>query len=301
MLEKMYDLFGWPFYQRHAFDNMLIAIKNFFADGLAPKRLIASFMAIIELFCAAVFKTPQPAMGAEIDLSKYERVLFDDFDGDSLNEDIWQCRGTYRDRAAFMAPSQIKVENGNLVITAEYRNEGVFGEGWYSAEVALKEWQTYGGYFEIKCRCSKGTGFWSAFWMQSNNSYDHEGSAGGIGGAEIDIFESMGADALLKKNKSCVTQTVWYNGGDDNPDEIDKVGLGTYYADDIYDTYNTYGVLWTKDEYVFYVNGKETARTSTAVSNAEEVLLISLCPPAEINFSHDYKTEFIIDSVSIYR
>ena len=301
MLEKIYDFFGWIPHQRHAFDNLIIACKNFFADGLAPKRLFASLMAIIELFCAAVFKTPQPAMGEKLDLTGYERVIYDEFEGDSLNSELWKCRGSYQERAGYTAPSQIKVENGNLIITAEYLTDGAFGEGWYSAEVALNEWQTCGGYYEIKCRCNKGEGFWSAFWMQSAHSYDHEISAGGVGGAEIDIFEAMGAENLLKKNKSCVTQTVWYNGGDDNPDELDRVALGTYYANDIYDTYNTYGLLWTEDEYVFYVNGVETARTSTAVSHAEEQLLISLCIPGEINFDHDYKTEFIIDSVSVYK
>lgn len=301
MLEKMYELFGWPFYQQHAFENFLMMCRNFFADGLAPKRLLASLIAIVELFCSAIFKTPQPAVGPELDLTGYEQVIFDDFDGDTLNTDLWKCRGNYRERSGYACESQIKVENGNLVITAEYLDDGMFGEGWYSAEVALKEWQTYGGYFEIKCRCNPDKGFWSAFWMQSAHSYDHDISNGGIGGAEIDIFEAMGADNKLKMNRNCVTQTIWYNGGDDNPDDLDKVGLGTYYANDIYNTYNTYGLLWTEDEYVFYVNGVETARTSTAVSHAEEQLLISLCIPDDIPFDHDYKTEFLIDSVSVYR
>lgn len=301
MFEKIYNLFGWTLFQRHAFDNLIIVCRNFFADGLAPKRIFASLMAIIELFCAAIFKTPQPAVGPELDLTGYERVIYDEFDGDSLNEDIWHCRGSYKERCGYTSPSQIRVENGNLIITGEYLTDGEFGEGWYSAEVALNEWQNCGTYLEIKCRCNKDKGFWSAFWMQSEHSYDHEISAGGVGGAEIDIFEAMGADNKLKKNQSCVTQTVWYNGGDDNPDDLDKVSLGTYYADDIYDTYNTYGLMWTEDEYIFYINGKETNRTSTAVSHAPEYLLISLCIPDELNFDHDYKTEFIVDSVSVYR
>ena len=301
MLEKIYDFFGWTFHQRHAFDSLINVSRNIFGDGFSLKRFFASLMAIAELFCASIFKTPQPAVGEEIDLSSMTRVLYDEFEGDALNPDIWQCRGTYRERCGFAAPSQIRVEDGKLIITAEYLENGVLGEGWYSAEVALKQWQTYGGYFEIKCRCNNDKGFWSAFWMQSEHSYDHDISAGGVGGAEIDIFEAMSADALLKKNRSAVTQTVWYNGGDEDPDEIDRVALGTYYADDIYDTYNTYGLLWTEDEYVFYINGRETARTSTAVSHAPEQLLISLCIPGEVEFDRDYKTEFMIDSVSIYR
>lgn len=301
MLEKIYNLFGWTFFQRHAFDGFINVSKNIFADGFNFKRIFASLLAIVELFSAAVFKTPQPAVGDKLDLSGYTRVVYDDFDGDRLNTELWNCRGRGAQRSGFVSPSQIRVENGNLIITAEYLENGEFGPGWYSASVALNEWQEYGGYFEIKCRCNRDKGFWSAFWMQSAHSYDHDISAGGVGGAEIDIFEAMSYDKTLKKNRNSVTQTIWYNGGDDNPDELDKVAVGTYYADNIYDEYNTYGLMWTEDEYIFYINGVETARTSTAVSHAPEQLIMSLCIPDEIGFDKDYKTEFIIDSVSIYR
>ncbi|MBQ7549075.1 MAG: glycoside hydrolase family 16 protein [Clostridia bacterium] len=301
MLEKIYDLFGWTFHQRHAFENLIKACGNLFGDGFSFKSITASIMVIVELFSAAVFKTPQPAVGDKLDLSGYTRVLYEEFEGDSLNTELWKCRGTGKERCGYNAPSQIRVEDGKLIITGEYREDGELGPGWYSAEVALKEWQEYGGYFEIKCICNRDYGFWSAFWMQSEHSYDHELSAGGVGGAEIDIFEAMSYDAMLKKNRNAVTQTIWCNGGDDDPDNLDKIGMGRYYGNDIYDTYNTYGLLWTEDEYVFYVNGIETARTSQAVSHAPEQLIMSLCLPGEINFSKDYKTEFIIDSVSIYR
>lgn len=39
----------------------------------------------------------------------------------------------------------------------------------------------------------------------------------------------------------------------------------------------------------------------TAVSHAPEQLIMSLCIPDGIDFDKDYKTEFIIDSVSVYR
>ena len=301
MLEKIYDFFGWTFFQRHAFDNLILVSKKLFRDVPDLKKILASLLVLIELFSAAVFKTPQPAVGEKLDLSGYTRVVFDDFDGDTLNPALWNCRGIGKQRCGFVAPSQIRVENGNLIISAEYLENGEFGPGWYSASVALNEWQEYGGYFEIKCRCNTEKGFWSAFWMQSAHSYDHDISAGGIGGAEIDIFEAMSYDSTLKKNRDAVTQTIWYNGGDDDPDELDKVSVGAYYGSNIYDQYNTYGLMWTEDAYIFYINGVETARTSTAVSHAPEQLIMSLCIPDEVNFDKDYRTEFIIDSVSVYR
>lgn len=38
--------------------------------------------------------------------------------------------------------------------------------------------------------------------------------------------------------------------------------MGFFKGKNIYDEYNTYGVGWTEDEYIFYTNGVETARMS---------------------------------------
>lgn len=45
---------------------------------------------------------------------------------------------------------------------------------------------------------------------------------------------------------------------------------------DMYNEFNTYGLLWTEDEYVFYINGKGTWRTSWGVSQVPEYLWLSV-------------------------
>ena len=78
-------------------------------------------------------------------------------------------------------------------------------------------------------------------------------------------------------------------------------------GNDIYNTYNTYGVLWTDDEYVFFVNGVETARTSfgLGVSEVPENLIVSLEIPQELpaHIANDpaYRTEMIVDYVRVYQ
>ena len=64
----------------------------------------------------------------------------------------------------------------------------------------------------MRCKINKGTGFWSAFWIQASNPYNHDISRGGIGGAEIDIFESGAYDAFFPWNRNSVTQTAVSNG-----------------------------------------------------------------------------------------
>jgi len=39
--------------------------------------------------------------------------------------------------------------------------------------------------------------------------------------------------------------------------------------------FHTFGLEWTKDAYIFYVDGKETWRTSSAVSQRKEFMILS--------------------------
>ena len=303
MFEKIYDLFGWILPQRHAFDNLIIVCRNLFADGLAPKRILASLMVIVELFISAIFKTPQPAMGQQLDLSNYELVIEDEFEGDELNLDIWEHRAEGARRSGFNAASQAKVKNGNLYLTGEYLENGAYGEGWYAGMIALKE-HPCKGYFEIRCICSDSDDFWSAFWIQADHPYDHYLSDGGIGGAELDIFEAMSADAKLKSNREAVTSTIHCNGVDDDIENIDSRQVGTFKVKDLYTKYNTFGLEWTDDEYIFYINGVESARSSfgKGVSQVPEQVILSLeIPSGGIQQDKDYKKEFIVDYVRIYK
>lgn len=40
--------------------------------------------------------------------------------------------------------------------------------------------------------------------------------------------------------------------------------------------FHTFGLLWTSDEYVFFIDGVETWRTTDAVSQTDQYLLLSL-------------------------
>ena len=300
MLEKMFRLFGWTNAQKESFYLWQKAVKKLFSG----KRILAGLLAAVELFGAAVFKLPVHPHGDAPDLSGYELVLFDDFDGDALDTDVWYHRGVGPRRTGYNAESQVRLENGNMIITGEYLDDGAFGEGWYTGAVALREWYCK-GYFEIRCICNKGNDFWSAFWMQSSHSYDME-SKGGVGGAEIDIFEATDYDALLPSMRDRVTQTVYCNGSDADDENIDKCQFSAF-GKNIFDEYNTYGLMWNDDEYIFYINGKETVRTSfgLGVSEVIENLIVSLEIPDEMSpkteADHAYKTQMVVDYVKVYQ
>ena len=58
-----------------------------------------------------------------------------------------------------------------------------------------------------------------------------------------------------------------HNCSSDDPltakiENIDSRNLGKFKGKNIHEEYNTYGLEWTDSEYIFYVNGVETRRTS---------------------------------------
>lgn len=301
MIYKIFELLGWTNGQIGRFWQWTDLFKNFSLSGFSIKRFFAGILAFFELFNAAAFKTPVHPYGQEIDLTDYKLVFSDDFDGSELNTDVWYTRGNGARRNGFNAASQVRVDGGNMIITGEYLENGEYGEGWYAGAIALKQKYTR-GYFEIRCICNDCDDLWSAFWLQGTSPYDHEKSNGGIGSAEIDIFETANHDSVLPIKKNSVTQTVWCNGFDDDTENLDKCGFVAA-GNNIYKEYNTFGLEWTETEYIFYINGVETARTSfgKGVSTDTEEVIASLELPEKINIDKSVKTEFIVDYVKIWQ
>ncbi len=293
-------------YTRHseqlAIDKAAEIFKAIFSGEFTGKRLLSGLLFLIELPAMLLFGAPMTPCGPELDLTGYEMVFCDEFEGDELNLDVWFHRGEGKRQGGYFADSQVEVRDGNLVIKGEYHENGKFGAGWYGATVGLKE-KYQNGYYEIRCICSKGSDFWSAFWIQADHPYTPEISKGGIGGAELDIFEAMDYDNLISKNS--ITQTIHCSGMEgDTSGGLNSAIVGKFKANNIYEEYNTYGLEWTEDEYIFYVNGVESARSTWAdgVSQVPEQVLVSLCVPEVIEETDtNFKCEFIVDYVKIYQ
>ena len=235
----------------------------------------------------------------DLNLDGYELVFFDDFNGNSLDLDMWEYRKTGIRRGGINHPDQVRVEDGNLIFTAQFAQEE-YGENWYSGMIRTKQEFVY-GYYEIRCIPNKSECFWSAFWLTHADCYDHYLSQGGIYGAEIDIFESYKIHTLTTKNY--VTSSIHCNGSDTDIENIDSLRVAKTYVSNLRSDYNTFGLLWTEDEYIFYINRKEVGRTSfgNGTSSVPECVIVSLEIPDEITLSLDTTTEYIVNYVKIYQ
>lgn len=303
MLEKIMDLLHFAFRQKDAIYRVGRVFSSVFAGGFHPKRIFALMIALLETVSGIADSGLTP-LGQELNLDGYTLVFCDEFEGDALNTDDWYYRGLGTRRAGYTWSDQVKVENGNLVITAEYLENGHLGAGWYAGKIAtVKKYNK--GYFEIRCKCNDGGEIWSAFWTMPEDPidpYSHETSKGGVGGCEIDIFEAPNAQKHFGM-RDAVSQTIHCNGGDGDPDNIDSRCLGFFKGKNIYEEYNTYGLEWTEDEYIFYINGVETARSSfeNGVCDVNEEIIVSLELPDEITHDHSFRTQFIVDYVKIWQ
>ncbi len=303
MLERLMDLMKFAYRQKAAVYRVGEVFTSIFANGFHPKRILAFIIAFFEMFVGIADRGLTP-LGQPLNLDGYSLVFCEEFEGDTLNTNDWYYRGLGTRRAGYTGKNQVEVKDGNLVITAEYLENGEYGAGWYAGKIAtVKKYNK--GYFEIRCKCNDGGEIWSAFWTMPEypiDPYNHETSNGGIGGAEMDIFEAPFGNKKLGLHNS-VSQTIHCNGGDDDAENIDSRCLGFFKGKNIYDEYNTYGLEWNEDEYIFYINGVETARTSfeNGTCNVNEEIIVSLELPDEITFDHDYKTQFIVDYVKIWQ
>ncbi|MBO4229226.1 MAG: glycoside hydrolase family 16 protein [Clostridia bacterium] len=218
---------------------------------------------------------------AKLEASGYSLVFADEFDGDSLDMDVWDWRepGPRFEPPFFDTTSldQVVVKDGILTMIAKYREDGEFGPGYYGVFLGLRQYYCR-GYFEARIKCSyaedRSPDYASAFWIEGDDPYHAANSQMGIGpgGTEIDIMENFGPDYH--------TCCFWASGakeGDALTNEVYHViGIGNNYLEE----YHTYSLLWDEDAYTVYLDGMVIAHSSFLAGTAtvgEQVLLSLLC------------------------
>ncbi len=278
------------------------------------KRVIALVVAFFQLVGLVIFDTPVTPYKNEIDMSKFELKWEDDFDN-GFDTKRWQGHYVYgandtqpRDTAMWNRGQVSFTEDGCLLITAEYKENGPKGAGYYSYGMETNPNKHYDegyegyeqlyGYFEIRCILPKGAGFNPAFWLLSDGMWADD-TDGGITGAEVDVLETNTLYNPLDPSFNSIVQTIHV----DSYDEAHKwENQGSFYANDPYNEFNTYGVEWNENEYIFYVNGVETARTSFGgVCQVPLYLIISLGVDERVHENEHLPASMVVDYVRCYQ
>ena len=188
-----------------------------------------------------------------IDLSKYDLVFFDDFEGE-LDRTIWgDTRQGYRRDGYWTRDLAFTDGKGHLVIRTEWRDAtDTEPAGVYSGAVRTSNPQTpdigyrHGfGYYEIRCKLPDVKGIWHAFWMMCGDVYSTEN--GSTDGVEIDVFEYLPA-------LDAVNVALHWDGYDEAHKNAHKRFEKTKFADG---KYHTFGMNWDEDGYTFYIDGRK--------------------------------------------
>ncbi len=278
------------------------------------KRVSALFVAFTQLISLVIFDTPVTPYKDSIDMSRFELAWSDEFDN-GFDTERWQGHYVYgandtqlRDTAWWNRDQVSFTDDGCLKITAEYKENGPKGAGYYSYGMETNPNKKYDagyvgyeqlyGYFEIRCILPKGAGINPAFWLLSDGMFD-ENTDGGITGAEVDVFETNTDYDEESKEFNSVYHTIHV----DSYDEYHRSeNQGAFYADDPYNKFNTYGVEWNENEYIFYINGVETARTSFGgVCQVPLYLIISVGVDEKIAQNEYLPSSLVVDYVRCYQ
>lgn len=180
--------------------------------------------------------------------SGYALVWNEEFDGTSLNSADWNYEtgghgwGNNELQNYRNDPSNIRVENGRMIITA--RKEQFGGSEYTSARLTTqgkKEFQF--GRIDIRAKLPKGQGIWPALWMLGSNISTVSWPACG----ETDIMELVGHEPHKVHGT-----THW--GVQGSGVSTYRTGTYTLQQGDFSDAYHVFSIIWVQDNIRFYVD-----------------------------------------------
>lgn len=266
-------------------------------------RIYYFFIGIIMSICLTL-DIPMHAIGPKLDLTGYEIVWQDEFEGTELDTTKWHGHAQNFDGVpcaaydgGYYCSDCLEVKDGCLTISIRHEDgsDPDKPEGWYFASIDTQGIAEFSyGYFECRAKLAKAVAGNCAFWLNSPVAYDT--SVPKEEGNEVDIMESMRYGV---EHQGSVENNIHY---------FDETGHQRLHArwvivgDDAYDEFHTYGLKWDTEGYTFYVDGKECRKTDFGLASGPEYIVLS-------NFMRDFKTQsiegdsadFVVDYVKVYQ
>lgn len=218
----------------------------------------------------------------------YELFWEDQFDGTALDPKKWEVRGVGPRALGFVSPEAVKVEGGYLKLSAFKKDDRIL----IGAVGTQDRFMTKYGFFECRAQLQKSPGVWAAFWIQSTEISKGEDPA--IYGAEIDIMEFF-----KKLGTDIVSHNVHWAYG---PHQKTTHGMQSYLKG-VSEGFHTFGLEWTPEKYVFYVDGYKFYEVTTAISHIDEYLILSMELPSDPKDIKNtvFPDVYTVDYVKVYK
>jgi beta-glucanase (GH16 family) len=189
--------------------------------------------------------TPPDELPPAPEGKQWSVVFQDEFDGAALDAEKWDVP-EYQRRDGWWSRESISLDGEGNLRMAVLKQGDKFLDGCVRTR---GKFEHAFGYYVARVRLQKEQGHWSAFWLY-NDSVGSEVDEG-RDGTEIDIFEKPFLDDRVQ-------QTLHWDGYGEKHKSEGFVAE----VPGVMDGWHTFSLLWTPEEYVFYVDGEETWRTS---------------------------------------
>lgn len=248
-------------------------------------------LALLTIAClsqtVALADQPEDVLPAVPEAKTWKLVWHDEFDGTTLDETKWVCRPDGKRKGGWWNRKAVTLDGQGHLAIKTLKEDDKFIDGCITTQ---GKFEHAFGYYVARIKLQKQVGHWSAFWITCPG-VGKVGNAG-IDGTEIDIMEKPWLDDRVQ-------HTLHWDGyGKDHKTEGKKVQVPG-----IMEGFHTFAVWWNADQYVFYIDGKETWRTKGGgPSQAPEYILLS----DEVGkwggdiTKANLPDEFLVDYVRVY-
>lgn len=217
----------------------------------------------------------------------WKMVWNDEFDGTSLDASKWVPRPEGKRKGGWWSPKAISLDGQGHLAISVYKDGDKFVDGCITTQ---GKFEHAFGYYEARIQFQKQPGHWSAFWI-TGPGVGKVGD-GGRDGTEIDIMEKPWLDERVQ-------HTFHWDGYKEAHKSEGKVVK----VPGVMEGFHTFGIWWSPEEYVFYVDGKETWRSKAGgVCQVPQYMLLSdeIGPWAGDITKAKLPDKFLVDYVRVY-
>ena len=190
-------------------------------------------------------------------------VWNDEFNGSSLDATKWAPAPEWpRQGGSYWSDNNYEM-TGNGQVKLQVTEEN--GTVYCGAIRTHNKFDQKYGYFETRCKLPEIQGGWAAFWLMP---YGNKPGGWGDDGTEMDVFESING-----WNGKINHALHWDGYGAEHQKSSQSTS-----RPDLYDgQYHIFGMMWTPDEYIFYIDNVESWRTNAGgVADVNQYLKLTL-------------------------
>lgn len=258
--------------------------------------VVGILLTVVVLIALPFMQTPDVPQSGHIPPG-YNLIWNDEFQGSGLDGNNWRYRYPTQEYLAGFTDekSVMQPEDGYLHLVTRF-DGNKFLVGMIESKKAFRY-----GYFEARIRFQRLQGHHGAFWLQSP-LYNQFLNDPGKSGAEIDIIEFFGNG----RTEEDAQHNVYWNPY--NSPDLQHRQRNLYIRRDngveISKDFHLFALLWTPDEYIFFIDGVESWRLKEGISQTEQNIVLSLVTAEWENKRLDTSKlpdEMLVDYVRVYQ